>query len=108
VAPPAGATNADVTVPISCPRPKAGLVSLGAAQRNGHEPRPLFRLHAHQHAALAVFAGLAKRLADFSRRGDGLPADLEDHVAGLEAEIGGGTGRINLGHDDTGLTAARR
>jgi hypothetical protein len=102
-APPAGATIADGTprsrppaAPIhrGCDR-RAGSANAaarsGAAQRNRDETRALLRLHAHQHAALAFACG--HRSAPCERR----PAsrrscrDLEDHVAGLEAEVGGRT-----------------
>ncbi len=94
---------------FSCSAPDRSAVSKppqARLERNGDVPRPLFGFHAHQHAALALFAGLAQRLAQLIGRGDGLAGDLEDHVAGLEAEIGRGTRRIDLGDDDA-LLACR-
>src|SRR6185295_6084406 len=89
-APPAGATNADVTAPISSrARSGRGLKSSSAAERNGHVASSLFRLHAHQHALLALGASLAERLAKLVRRGDRTAGHFENHVAGLEAVIGG-------------------
>ena len=67
----------------------SGRVS-GAAERNGDEARAPLGLHPHQHAALAVGAGIAQRLADFGRRGDRLARHFEDHVAGLEAASAAG------------------
>ncbi len=64
------------------------------ADRDGHEAGALLGFHAHEHHALASGAGCGDCIADIGRRRDGLARNFEDHVAGLEAALGGGAFRL--------------
>src|SRR5262245_43817759 len=90
------------------PRPGSGARSRsGAGDRNGHEPRRVARLQAHQHGTLLVGTGVGQRLSDVGRCRHRLAADIEDDVAGLEAVVGGAALRIDAGHDHAFASGAR-
>src|SRR5215813_6612822 len=103
--PPAGATNAGVTGPIWLPRRKGATKSSRAAERHCDKLRGLARLHPQQHGALAALACVVERDSNVGRARYGLAGDLEDHVAGLEAALGGRAVGID-GGDDHALAAA--
>src|SRR5215216_811334 len=77
------------------------------AKRQCDELRCLARFHAHQHGPLAAGAGVVERGTHLGRTRNRLAGDFEDHVAGLEAALGGGSVRIDRGDDDA-LAAASR
>src|SRR5207237_186235 len=66
-------------------------------QRHRDEARLAAALHPHQHAVLVVVAGGIDGLAHVTGRGHALAGHFEDDVAFLEAAIGRGALRIDLG-----------
>src|SRR5215210_8087269 len=89
--PPAGATDADGSPPTKS----------AAVERDSHEFHGVARLHPHQHAALALGAGVGERLAYIRGRGHRLSADVENDVAGTEAALGCDARGAHLGHHHT-------
>src|SRR3954471_8725480 len=78
----------------------------GSTEPYCQELRSFARLHAHQHRALAVLLRVADHRADLCSRSHLLAADLEDHVAGLEAVLGREAVGIHIGDDHAILAAA--
>ena len=60
-------------------------------QRNCDEAGRIRRLHLDQHAVLAAGAGVAQCRPHIGDVCDRFAADIEDHVAGLDAALRGGT-----------------
>src|SRR6188474_2206269 len=86
---------------VSCHRrgrrlPAARPFPLCATDREGDEACAAFRFDAHENGALSVAARIGKRLAHVGGSVDGLAADFEDHVPGLEAEFGSDAVAVNL------------
>src|SRR5882757_11451760 len=81
--------SAGATMPA---KPSISYLTLG--QRHRHEPRRTAALHAHEHAVLVVGARGVDGLADVTGIVDALAGNFENHVAFLEAALGGRTLRV--------------
>jgi hypothetical protein len=81
------------------------LQALTNRQRN--EPGGLSRFHPHQNGVLACGPGVRKRLAYVADVRNSLAADIEDHIAGLNAMLGGGPIGIYSDHSDALISRTR-
>src|SRR5262249_45836226 len=71
------------------------------AERQSDEAGALARLHAEHERVFAFLAGVRELLADIRRIRDRLAAHVQDHIANLEAVVGGDAVRVDGGDDDT-------
>ena len=69
----------------------------GVAERQRDEARSVAGLHPHQHVGAAVALGVGQHLAHLADTGDGLAADVEDDVTGLQAMLGRGAVGVDAG-----------
>ena len=81
----------------------ASRVALAVCERHGDITRRVAGTKPHQHAALLVATRSFKRVADVTGFRHALSGNLEDHVALLDAAIGGRAIRFDLRDDDTVL-----
>src|SRR5581483_2965621 len=77
-----------------------------SGERHRDEPGRLGALHLQQHAALAGRLGLRQLGADLADIGDGLAADIEDDVAGLDAALRCRSLRIDFGDHNALLSGS--
>src|SRR5262249_8895121 len=78
--------------PVLPTRPRTeGPRRSGLADRERDELGLIAGFHPHQDGVLACVLRLLQRLAHIGGGGHGLAADVEDHVAGTEAALGGGS-----------------
>ncbi|MHC2664623.1 hypothetical protein ACVINX_005408 [Bradyrhizobium diazoefficiens] len=80
-------------------------MELDLRERHRDEPGRVRASDLQQHAVLAGRFRLRQLGADVADIGDGLAADIEDDVAGLDAALRRRPLRIDLGDDDALLAA---
>ena len=95
--PPAGATDAGGTPHSGQARPSRNATNF--------VPSPDFTRIST--VRLPSFCASCDRAADVGRRGDLAARDLQDHVAGLEAVLGGDAVGLDIGDDHAVVAAAR-
>src|SRR6185312_776124 len=82
------------------------LLSSGLFDWQRNEPRRFRGLHPQQDGVLARGTRVTESLADFGGICDRLAGDIEDHVAGLDAALGGRTIGVDADHRDALITGA--
>src|SRR5579863_6586782 len=68
------------------------------AKRYRHKAGAISSFHAHQHVVLALRLCFGQRVAYVADIRDRLAADVENDVTGLQALLGGWSGRIDAGN----------